>query len=314
MGESLGEDNSASVPYYFFFLCPMLLFARTDSVDQKKFYLKAAQEKNFFSNIQQFKSIDVVPYMKDNSIILYGVIRNLEKNIVWGYDSDSIVKKLDMDDVIPFCDFMFVDSLSKDSSQMFFSFERDGWCQAAIVSNFSFDGGKKYLFYSVKVKSRDNRLLLDSVVYFNQFETDLLWINGCKNDKCSIFTSNVCWRMNADKDCFANNYNRWIYKDFQVRPRCSWIKFEPLPKAVMKNGVHPKSLGYLVASKEGTCVIQYKKGCIRREMEVVSVRRDGFYHIYMKSMFQKNKDYPQYPYFNLLFENIDRYLNQNHAR
>lgn len=265
---------------------------------------------------RNFRKIDLWPTVNNGIVELYGypwVANSKEMNLFgpFNHGIDTVKKVIDDDDFVLFCDFVSMKRISKTSVS--FVSQRNGVCPVFVASEYFFKTNNNYsMFYLVFEKKQDSLLVLkkiDNSFYLKNIErlrfsnVDSLQINGCMNDRCSVFSPNICWREECNEDRYKNDY-------FRIWTECDWLIFEPLPKAVKRNGVAPTSLGFLRALKEGTCKITFDKNGFLEQKEIVSIKRGGYYHIYFKSLF-KDGAYPEYPSPISTFFTIERYLDQN---
>lgn len=220
------------------------------------------------------------------------------------HGTDVVAKIIKSDDFILFDDRIQFEKKSEDDSTIaLFKFFEKGLYPLYAAKEYQFQSNlKKYDLYMVVVDSSQEKLQPYKIV--NYRDIDAFLINGCRKNFCNVYTSNVCWRKNVD-ECDGN-----AYKNFEVHPKCDWISYKPFPKANRSIPLSVPILGYLFASKEGSCKISYRKGKQAKTVEVESVFQGDSYHIYLKSMYGKGP-YKPYPESNVIFDDIDNFLKQN---
>ena len=221
------------------------------------------------------------------------------------HGTDVVAKIVEPDDFISLDGRIQLKKISEDDSTIaLFEFLEKGVYPLYIAKDYQFQSNlKKYELYLVMVDSSQNKLQPIKIVNYRIID-DLL-INGCRNNFCNVYTSTVCWRKNVD-ECEVGEY-----KNFEVLPKCDWISYKAFPKAKKGGAFSVPVLGYLVATKEGSCKISYRKGKLRKVIEVVSVYQEESYHIYFKSMMSSSGLFKKYPKSNTIFDDIDSFLEKN---
>ena len=308
------------------FRCLLLVifFLKEGSFADENFLQSVFFKKNMFVPekkmedqlaIGKIKNINLYPQILNNKIFLYAKMMRVEtekspnSGIFSESQIDSIVKKINRNDVIFFCDFIGIGEISQEKFMNLVA-HKEGLCPVYILYDFSLEEKRKYWIYLASIKKQKSEYVIESLIPLVFDVSDSLWITGCRNNKCSVFSSNVCWRKNAQKDCYNGNVNGWMHTDFEVKPQCDWLVYNPLPKAHKRNGVKVPALGFLAATKEGVCKIKYKKGGVERTTEIVSVLRHNTFFLYMKNGFP-NREFPDYPREDFTYDLIEKYRQHN---
>ena len=221
------------------------------------------------------------------------------------HGTDVVAKIVEPEDFIFFDDRVQFEKKSEDDSTIaLIKFLEKGLYPLYVLKDYQFQSNlRKYELYLVMVDSSEKKMQPYKIINYRDIDDFL--INGCRNNYCNVYTSNVCWRKNID-ECDAEEY-----KNFEVYPKCNWISYKPFPKANKSIPFSVPILGYLFATKEGSCKISYRKGKQRKTIEVVSIYQDKSYYIYLKSQKSSGGLYKMYPESNIIFDDIDAFLEKN---